>query len=144
VSYFRNLVQSRMSPVLDENFGEVVWIRFMHTKPNFPPSPDPARPPVEAVAVFQWRSAFTGGRTPDDRDVRRVPWHAGDKSAPEIATRVPQFSFSAPCAPVLKRGDRIKRCVDGTEFEVTAVLPDGAARILVQVVQLGVANAGNQ
>lgn len=143
MSAFRQLVQSRMSPVLDSHFGEQVLVRGVIKRPNFRGAPDPQRPPVEAVAIFQWRSAMTGRRTPDNRDGAGGAFQRHGSDSPlDVATRIPTFSFAHP-APKLLEGDWIRRCESGDVFEVTAVLPDGVARTLVTCVQLGLSNPGD-
>ena len=140
LSYFRQFAQSRMNPVLDSYLGETVSIKPMLTRPNYPATRDPARPMVEATAIFQWRSSMTGRPTPDDRDTQ--PLHSRKAGPIDVASRIPQFSFATP-APMLRRGDQILRD-SGELFEVTSTLPDGVARVLVPCVQLGVANGDNQ
>lgn len=143
MSQFRELAQALMNPQLDSHFGETVYVKGMATRPNFPASPDPARPPVAAVAIFTWKAAYTGAPPPRDQGERRIPWHADRAAPPEISTRIPQFSFAAPCAPTMKRGDQILRR-SGELFEVTSVAPDGVSRLIVSCVQLGVPNARDQ
>ena len=141
MSYFRELMQSRVSPVLDANFGERVHVKGMVTRPNYAPERDPSRPIVETVAIFTDRAALWGGNAPDNVGRRRLPFEREHGGAPsiEVVTSTPQFSFAYP-APQLKRGDRIKRSVDGSQWEVTAIFPDKVARVLVKVVALGVAS----
>jgi hypothetical protein len=74
MSLFRQLAQSRMNPALDSHFGEVVHVRGMRTRPNFPAERDPEREIVEAVAIFADRAALWGGNAPDNAGKRRVPF----------------------------------------------------------------------
>ena len=140
LSYFRQFAQSRMNPVLDSYLGETVTIKPMIARPNYSPVRDPARPMLEATAIFEWRSTMTGRPTPDDRDTQS--FHSRKAGPIDVASRIPQFSFSTP-APTLRRGDQIMRD-DGELFEVTSATPDGVARVLVPCVQLGVPNGNNQ
>ena len=140
MSYFRQLMQSRVSPTLDATFGEVVFVKGMVTRPNYPAERDASRPIVEAVAIFTDRAALWGGNAPDNVGKRRVPFQRDhDMPAPEVVTSTPQFSFAYP-APVLKRGDLIWRSEERTVWQVTAVYPDKVARVLVTVNEMGVAS----
>ena len=138
MSMFRSLMQSRVAPVHDSMFGEVVTHRPMLTRPNFSAELDRSRPMVDVVAIFQDRAALWGGAAPDDMNRRRVPFDR-DKSEPPVGvvTSTPQFSFSNP-APKFVRGDLIRRCEDGTVWQITGIYPDAVSRVLVSVVQAGV------
>ncbi len=142
MSYFRQIAQSAMNPALDSVMGEPVTVKPMRTRANFPAERDPTRPVVEAVAIFTWKSdaAFGAGKSgPHDRMRQQ------DTREPlSVVTRKPWFSFAAPAVAVLKRGDRIQRHADATEWEIAEVRPDGAARIEVRCVQLGLSNQGDQ
>jgi hypothetical protein len=134
-------MQERVSPVLDSTFGEVVRVKGMRQRANFPAERDPERPIVEAVAIFTDRAALWGGAAPDNIGKRRVPFQReqGGAPSPEVITSTPQFSFAYP-APLLKRGDLILRCEEGTVWSVTGVYPDKVARALVTVSEAGLAS----
>jgi len=139
-SFFRQIAQSAMNPALDSTFGETVLYVPMRNVPNGSPMPDPARPSVEAVAVFSWKAdmAFAGRDKADHKGQPRR-----DLDGPiSVQTRKPVFSFAAPCAPSpMRRGDHIVRsCADGTRWEITHKAGDGTARIEVHVVQVGLSN----
>lgn len=141
MSLFRSLMQERVSPVLDSTFGEIVHVKGMRTPPNMRAERDPERPIVEAVAIFTDRAALWGGAAPDNVGKRRLPFErkAEDEPSARVVTSTPQFSLAYP-APDIRRGDLIRRSVDGTIWQVTGVYPDKVARILITVNEIGVAS----
>jgi hypothetical protein len=120
-----------VSAAIDESFGEVVKvIPAEASKPNFPTIPDPSRA-VTVTAVFtrQAKTVIMGdnhGRT-----------RGGVSVSPLVSTSEPVFSFGYGVLPFpILQGYQIERC-NGELFEVTDVKPDGVARIVCPVNQLG-------
>jgi hypothetical protein len=63
---------------------------------------------------------------------------SGHSLSPLVETSEPIFSFGYGVLPFLPRQSyRITRLCSGETFEVTDVKPDGVARIVCKVVQLG-------
>ena len=131
--YFRQAM-TECAAVQDELMGETVTVAQFVSKPNFPTQPSGVAP-VNVVAIFTWASE-TGFSNADSKRLSQS--RDVEITAPFIITRKPKFSFKACVLPwPILRSYRITRCVDGSTFEVTGVRPDGAARIDVNVVELG-------
>lgn len=139
MSYFRQVAQAALNPSLDSIMGETVTVQPMRTRANFPAERDPSRPTVAAVAIFANPSAYAFGEAPSHHGRLR----RDDSGFTPIVTGTPSFSFAAGAAPGLRRGDRIYRHVDSTLYEIKAVKPDGVARIVADVTELGLANQGD-
>lgn len=118
---------AEVSAAIDEAFGETVILRPQVTRPNYPQSPDPARPVATMLATFVNQSM-----------VANQQGKSGVRFEPLTQTRNPQFTFNRfVLGYSIQRGDMIERSCDGTLWEVTAVKPDGFSRIVIDVVQLG-------
>ncbi|MDO8980302.1 MAG: hypothetical protein Q7V17_13820 [Afipia sp.] len=117
-----------VSAAINETMGEPVTITPATRKPNFQSTPDFARS-ASAIAVFSWKSRSIF------KEQTGKNGHAGPLM--EVESREPTFSFTTSQLPFpLWPGYRIARCA-GHVFEITAVEPDGVARTVVHVVQLG-------
>jgi hypothetical protein len=120
-----------VSAAIDDTMGECVTV-IPVTVPavNFPGIPDRSRA-VTVMAVFtrQAKTLIMGenhGRT-----------RGGVSVSPLISTSEPVVSFSYGVLPFpILQGYQIERC-NGELFEVTDVKPDGVARIVCPVNQLG-------
>lgn len=126
-----------VSAAIDDTMGELVTVTpVSSSKPNFPAMPDPSRA-VTATAVFTNRAkdvimGDNAGRM-----------SSGHSISPIVSTSEPVFSFAYGTLPLaLTQGCRITRLCNGEVYEVKDVKPDGVARIVVPVSQLGVSTEG--
>jgi hypothetical protein len=134
-SLFRQAAQAHLNPALDHFMGEPVSLRGMIARTNYPPSPDPARPAQDLVAIFSWESSLLDSGASDARPNHHM---ASGGQALGIVQRRPCFSIAAPLTRKIVRGDQIRRYVDGTLFEITAILPNGVNRVEIQCKELGI------
>lgn len=110
-----------VSHEIDRQFGEVLRIMPAHVSPNRSPVYYPENA-IELMGVFRWPS------TSRNLHLKEM----------KVVSRDPCATFSRTDLPWgIHRGDRISRCCDGTEWEVTAVRPDGVSRVECDLVQLG-------
>lgn len=123
-----------VSAAIDDSFGELVVVTpATAPKPNFPTVPEPSRA-VTVTAVFQNKAkdvimGENSGRM-----------SGGHSISPIVSTSEPFFSFANDALPFsLRQGYRITRLCGGATYEAKDVQPDGVARIVVPVVQLGIA-----
>ena len=115
-----------------DTFGECLRWTPVDRKPNFQPLPQPEHA-IDYLGVFSYRSKTLIRQNAGD-SISAEPW---------VETRVPIASFpTASLRYVIQRGDHIERACDGSQFEVTAVKPDGVSMTVVDLVQLGRSNAG--
>jgi hypothetical protein len=118
------------SDAVDDSMGEMVLVTPAHApKPNYPSVPNPAKA-VTVVAAFMAKSKTIlmgeGGKI------------GGHSLSPLVQTTEPIFSFGYSVLPwPIQQSYRITRPCSGETFEVTNVKPDGVARIVCTVVQLG-------
>ena len=132
--YFRTAMQE-CAAAQDELMGEIVTVTPMVVRPNFPAERAGSGASVNVVAIFTWVSetAFMSNDAKRNSHARDI-----ETTAPLMTTRKPRFSIKANLLPwPILRGYRITRCTDSTQWDVTAVKPDGASRIECDVVQLG-------
>lgn len=122
-----------VSAAIDDSFGELVVVTPVTTaKPNFPTIPDTTSA-VTVTAVFQNKAkdvimGENAGRM-----------SGGHSISPIVSTSEPVFSFANDALPFpLRQGYRITRLCNGATYEAKDVQPDGVARIVVPVVQLGI------
>ncbi len=116
------------SAAIDQNFGERLTIIPCIARPNFPTEPDRETPPVNLQGEFMYRAklALDTGRG------------KGGHGGGLVQSQDPIATFSHAALPWLpQRGDRIRREVDGTVFEVTSTKSDGVARVTLDLVELG-------
>lgn len=119
-----------VSAAIDESFGELVTVTPADVqRPNFPSEADPSKA-VTVTAVFssKAKTILMGGEGK----------LGGHSLSPLVETSEPIFSFSYGVLPFpIRQSYRITRLCSGEVFEVTNVKPDGVARIVCKVVQLG-------
>jgi hypothetical protein len=118
------------SAAVDDTMGELVLVTpATVSKANFPSVADPSRS-VTVVAAFMQKSKTTI-MGPEGK----IGGHA---VSPLVETSEPVFSFGYNILPwPIQQSYRITRLCSGETFEVTNVKPDGVARVVVSVVQLG-------
>jgi hypothetical protein len=123
-----------VSAAIDETMGEMVTVTPVVTKPNHTPVPFPDAE-VTVTAVFTSRSVQTFKND-------RAPSKQGEGApAMLVKTSQPIFSFSTRAVPFrLARQHKIRRLCTGELFEITGVEPDGVARVVCTVNQLGKQN----
>ncbi|CCD97762.1 hypothetical protein [Bradyrhizobium sp. STM 3809] len=115
---------------IDETFGELVEVTpAIAPKPNFPTEVLPEKA-VTVTAVFTQKAETV---------IMGKEHHVGGHSlSPLVSTSKPVFQFGYGVLPFpMQQGYRIMRLCSGELFEATDVRPDGVARIVVPVVQLG-------
>lgn len=122
-----------VSAAIDKTFGEpLLLIASYIPGPNFPPDRDRSVEQVHLKGEFLYRAKLAldnGGR----------PGQHGSGGLVELQEPIATFSHAAlPWLP--QRGDRIRREVDGTEWEITKVSSDGVSRVTCQLVQMGVSS----
>lgn len=121
-----------VADAINESFGEPLTILPRIGKPNFGTVPDPSKPEVTLAGVFSIRSieAFAAH---DASGMQRA-------GITRVSTRQPLASLALKDLPypILTRY-RIRRERDGAVYEVTDVLSDGVSRVLLHLVQAGVA-----
>lgn len=121
-----------VSAAIDETMGELVTVTPADVlRPNFPSTVYPLRAvTVTAVFTSEAKTVVAG------ESAGRMS--SGHSISPLISTSEPIFTFGYNVLPFpIKQSYRIKRECSGETFEVTDVKPDGVARIVVKVVQLG-------
>jgi len=119
-----------VSAAIDGAFGERLTLIACLARPNFPTEPDASIKPVTLQGVFSYRAklALDTGRGKGGQ-------HG---SGGLVQSQDPIATFSHAALPWLpQRGDRIRREVDGTMFEVTATKSDGVARVTLDLAELG-------
>lgn len=122
------------SQAIDESMGELVTVTPANVqKPNFPSVPNSSLA-VTVTAVFMRKSkAVLMGN--ENR-------FGGHSLSPLVETSEPIFSFAIDALPFpILQSYRITRLCSGEVFEVTRPEPDGVARIVCKVVQLGMETA---
>lgn len=119
-----------VSAAIDDTMGEAVTVTpAQASKPNFAAVPDPSRA-VTTIAVFT-NKAETVIMGSEGR-------MGGHSVSPLVTTSKPIFSFSSGALPFpILQGYRITRLCSGDTYEAKDVKPDGVARIVVSVAQIG-------
>lgn len=113
-------------------FGEALTIIPMITKPNFSPVVDPTKKPATLTGVFSLRT-IEAFKLHDAQGMQRA-------GMTTVTTRHPLISFALKDLPYpILRLYRIRRERDGAVYEVTDVQSDGVSRVLLHLVQAGVA-----
>lgn len=132
-SMFRDAA-SDMASAINETMGETVTVFPYAAKPNYSPVPDASRPAFSVAMVFTHKSEMAFS----DKSAYRPSGSRETDVAIAIQTRRPVFSVKACDLPYpLRQKDRLQRCWDKTEWEITSVKPDGISRIEIDVVQSG-------
>ena len=113
------------SAEIDRRFGESFFVACTIKRPNRAPEPSDV-PPFEIQGVFSHRSGTA---------FKNI---YGQSGGTIVETRVPIVTISHRACPyALQNGDVLTRVVDGTQWEVTKVAPDGVARIVLDLTQRG-------
>lgn len=120
------------SAKIDALFGEALVITPCYQVPNYPAVPY-LKESIEVQGVFSYKADFALN-TGDSFNHRRG-------GGGVVETRKPIASFSRAQTPwMLEHGDQIARLCDGSLFEIISIEPDGVARIVCNLNQLGRAN----
>ncbi len=120
----------RASAAIDGAFGERLTLVVCLARHNFPTEPDASIKPVTLQGEFMYRAKLAL-----DVGHGRGGQHSGGGL---VQSQDPVATFSHAALPWLpQRGDRIRREVDGTVFEVTSTKSDGVARVTLDLVELG-------
>jgi hypothetical protein len=116
------------SAAVDDTMGELVIVTPARApRPNYPSIAEPSKT-VTVVAAFMARS----------KTILMGEGGGGHSLSPLVETTEPIFSFGYNVLPwPIQQSYRITRLCSGETFEVTNVKPDGVARIVCTVVQLG-------
>jgi len=124
-----------MAKAVAETMGECITIIPMHSVPNFPPSPDPARQAITVTGVYTHKPTIAFS----DKRSQRVSGALDIDLAPLISTSSPRFCVRSCELPwPVRRQDRITLLRTQEQFEVTEVQPDSIGnQIEISVVQLG-------
>ena len=121
-----------VADAINESFGEPLTIIPMTCKPNYPPLPDPTKRPATLTGVFSIRSIETF--TPYEKKNQ-------GPGLVRVSTRNPVASFSLKDLPYsISRLYRIRRERDGAVYEITDLNSDGVSRVLLHLVQAGIAS----
>jgi hypothetical protein len=118
------------SAAIDDTMGELVTVTPASVpQVNFPSVADSSKAvTVTAVFTSKAETVWMGNEG-------RISGHS---VSPLIQTSKPIFSFAYDALPFpIRQSYRITRNCSGEVFEVTNIEPDGVARIVCKVVQLG-------
>ena len=122
-----------VSAAIDQNFGERLTLIACISQPNFPTDRDRRIEPVTLRGEFMYRArlALDNGRGKGGQ-------HG---SGGLVESQQPIFTFSHVALPFLpQRGDRVRREIDGTLWEITRCSTDGVSRVTCEAVELGVSS----
>jgi hypothetical protein len=118
------------SRAVDDTMGELVMVTPAYVrKVNYPSIPNPAKA-VTVIAAFMAK--------PKTLIMGSEGKIGGHSLRALVQTTEPIFSFGYNVLPwPIQQSYRITRLCSGETFEITNVKPDGVARIVCTVVQLG-------
>lgn len=110
-----------LSEIIEE-FGEAfTCFPFTVKRINFPTTPDPTRPTIDFMAVF-------------DREAKDVSLGLQEVN---VSTRHLCVTALVCDVPNIAQGDRLQHKLTGELFEITDARPDGLSGIELRLVQLG-------